>query len=223
MVYTRPTKMPNNKLEYLAATTIEELRSHAMQWDSLLNRAVQQSPMLSYAWISNHLAHFSGPEQSWTCVFAYNGKHLVAVMPLIFSPRSWPISHIIAKSPFGSHLNIGDILHDKAVSNLVLPGILNFTFATYPSITSIELPRVSSASTTISAWREESGSLAVAIRKRSFGDYLPPQDDFDAYEKSLSRNFRKNLNKAKNKLAKKHREGLVALGEFNKTRKSFIF
>lgn len=194
--------MPNNKLEYLTATTIEELQSHAMQWDSLLNRSVQRSPMLSHAWISNHLTHFLRPEQSWTCVFAYSGKHLVAVMPLIFSPRSWPISHIIAKSPFGSHLNIGDILHDEDLSNLVLPGILNFTFATYSSITSIELPRVSSESATMSTSSKESGSLAVSVSKRSFGDYLPPQGDFDAYEKSLRRNFRKNLNKAKNKLAK---------------------
>ena len=194
--------MPNTRLEYLTVTTIEELQSHATQWDSLLNRAVQQSPMLSHAWISNHLAHFLGPGQNWACVLAYTEQRLVAVMPLVISARSWPINHVIARSPFGSHLNMGDILHEASISACLLPGILGFTFASFPTLASIELPRVSAESTTRGKWSEESDSIAASVRKRTFGDYLPPQDNFDAYEKSLSRNFRKNLNKAKNKLAK---------------------
>lgn len=194
--------MPNTKLEYLAVTSIDELGSHAPQWDLLLNQASQQSPMLSHSWVSNHLIRFLEPDCSWACIFVYSEQRLVGVMPLIFSKRSTPVNHIVARSPFGNHLNVGDMLHDESLASHILPGILSFTFSSYPSLAYIELPRVSAESATVSTRSIDSPSLATFIRKRTFGDYLPPQDDFDAFEKTLSRNFRKNLNKAKNKLAK---------------------
>ena len=195
-------KMPKSKLEYRAVTTFEELRLHASQWDLLLNRAVQQSPMLSHSWISHHLTYFLEADQSWTCILAYTDERLVGVMTLVFSMRSWPVRHVIARSPFGSHLNMGDMLCDASLADDIVPGILGFTFASYPSLAYIELPRVSTESTTIGTWPAGSQLFTVSFGKRTFGDHLPPQDDFDAFEKTLSRNFRKNLSKAKNKLAK---------------------
>jgi CelD/BcsL family acetyltransferase involved in cellulose biosynthesis len=194
--------MQNKKLEYLSVTTIDDLQAHASQWDSLLNRAGQKSPMLSHSWISNHLASFLLSGQTWVCVLGYSGSRLVAVMPLVLSSRRWPISHMVAMSPFGTHLNVGDILHEKDLSESILPGILCFAFSSYPSLGYIELPRVSAESPTLNSWSRQGASTFVSVKERSYGYYLPPQDDFISYEKSLSRNFRKNLSKAKNKLAK---------------------
>ena len=189
-------------IEYLSLTTPDELRRHKAQWDSLEVRAAQRSAVLSYAWISNHFKYFVPPGQSWACLIAISNDQLSAVLPLILEKRSWPAPHLIGRSAFGNHLNITDILCEGNPNVDALSGILSFAFDQIPGLAYIDLPRVPAASPTLEIQLPTSTRLEMSKTENSYGYFLPIPDDYSEYEQSLSRNFRSNLKKATNKLAK---------------------
>lgn len=83
-----------------------------------------------------------------------------------------------------------------------MSGILDFAFVHYPKLAYIDLPRVPVASPMFSHDSPMSARWVISRFEQSYGNFLPLPDSFSDYERSLSRNFRSNLRKATNKLAK---------------------
>ena len=194
--------MGTTDIQYLALSSAEELRRHKEQWDALDARSSQHPAMLSYAWISNHFKSFVPPGQSWACLIAVSNDQMVAILPLVFKNRVWPVPHKIAKLAYGSHLNITDILSIDPCAEDVLSGILEFAFSQFPGLVYIELPRVPVASPMSNFDLPSSAQLVMSRNEHAHGHFLPLPDSFSDYEQSFSRNFRSNLRKATNKLAK---------------------
>ena len=194
--------MGTTNIQYLALSSAEELRRHKEQWDALDARSSQHPAMLSYAWISNHFKSFVPPGLSWACLIAISKGELVATLPLVFKRRVWPTPHVIAKSPFGDHLNISDMLCTDPNGKDVLSGILDFAFSRYPRLVHIELPRVPFDSPMSNFDVSAPAQWAISRNENSCGKFLPLPDSFSNYEQSFSRNFRNNLKKATNKLVR---------------------
>ncbi len=77
------------KLQIKAVQTFNELELHIDAWNQLAFKAPQQLPMSSYAWVLSHFEHYLSADESWVCLFAYDEKELVGVMPLVVRSRSF--------------------------------------------------------------------------------------------------------------------------------------
>jgi CelD/BcsL family acetyltransferase involved in cellulose biosynthesis len=207
LYYTWPTSrrsltMDKKNIKYLALTTSDELRRYKEQWDSLELRSTQCSAMLSYAWISNHFEYFLQQKQSWICLVANVDDQLVAVLPLVLEKQLLPAPHLIAKSPYGAHLNITDILCEEGAESVVVTGLLNFAFTRLPKLAYVACARVPALSPMLNIQLSTESPLKISSTARSSGYFLPVPDDYQEFEQSLSRNFRSNFKKATNKLAR---------------------
>jgi hypothetical protein len=72
-----------DKMRIVDVRSIQELKSHADAWADLLLQSTASSPMLSYPMLSAFFETQILPSETWLCLFAYKGKRLFGVLPLI--------------------------------------------------------------------------------------------------------------------------------------------
>ena len=166
--------------------SIQELEIYAEQWNLLALNSAQQLPMLSHAWVSSYIEYCLGDDNPWLCLLALDHSKLVGVLPLIVrNEKVFGINLQVLETPYDAHTNTGDILVVDDYCNVVLPAFINQIKNSYPNCVAIRFQR------------------SVATSKlNSYGAYLNIDSDFDTFRRGLSKNFRSNLNKAKNKLNK---------------------
>lgn len=183
------------RIEY--ANTSAELLKHAYAWDQLTLESKQKLPMLSYAWISSYLENMLKPYEAWWCLFAYQGKELVGVLPVIAETKSvLGIRNTLLRTPHDT--GAGDMLIKTGTEDGVVPALLSALDHKVPYRLYTELIRV----------KEESPSLIFLDNKRhlvvkqpnGYGSIIRIKGRIDDFNARLSSNFTGNLRKAKNKL-----------------------
>lgn len=181
---------------------LDELAQYEDAWNALAWAAPQQSPMLGYAWVAAHLEHRLPAGASWLVVVATRVQKLVGVLPLLITPlRVLGLTRQKLSTPYDGHTNSGDALIDAQAGDEVLPKLFAAAFDAVPDAVSLTVTRTPQASPTVSVAASEKIPLMMA-EVDSRGAYLLVPENFDTYRSGLGRNFRSNLNKAANKLAK---------------------
>lgn len=180
----------------------DALANYEDAWNALSLQAPQQSPMLAFAWVAAFLEHRLPVGASWLVIVAERAQKLVGVLPLIVTPvRILGLTRQKLSTPYDGHTNSGDLLLDTQGSDDVLPRLIEAAFDAVPDAVSLTITRTPEASPTVVA--AASGKIPFALAEvDSRGAFLLVPENFEAYRTGLGRNFRSNLNKAANKLAK---------------------
>jgi CelD/BcsL family acetyltransferase involved in cellulose biosynthesis len=185
------------------ARTLADLDSHKDVWNSLAARAPQQLPMLSHAWIASYLEMALPAGTRWACFFSYRGTTLVAVLPVVLHQVSrFGFSAPILRTPRDDHTQIGDLLSASPEDVDAVAALLSAAAGEFPDIAYIEIRCFSACSALLEVLRNAAIPGLHVWHEDSHGAYLPVPADFSTYRNSLSRNFRNNLNKATNKVAR---------------------
>ncbi len=181
---------------------LEELAEHADAWAELFARSAGLTPMLSYPWMSAYFKNKVVYPESWLCLFAYEGKQLVGVFPLIagYAYRFIKFSPLLFKLPY-------DILHTKSVDALTIQGredVLGVFFdylsripSVYPFFSFKYLPAHSPSMIYFTRQRRE---MCVIQKTAGFQNILPLPDSAEKYRAGLSSKFRQYLKRNTRKL-----------------------
>jgi len=183
--------------------SVQELEKYADQWNLLALDSPQQLPMLSHSWVASHLEYCLDDDIPWLCLLALDQNKLVGVLPLI--ERNTEIAGInikVLETPYDGHTNTGDLLVADNYSDVVIPAFINHIKNSYPNCAAIKLQRSVASSPVIENRNHLPGDVLITSKINSYGAYLNIDCDFDTLRGRLSKNFRSNLNKAKNKLNK---------------------
>ncbi|WP_414620109.1 GNAT family N-acetyltransferase [Calothrix sp. CCY 0018] len=190
------------KLQIKAVQTVNELGLHIDAWNQLAFAAPQQLPMSSYAWVSSYFEHNLSADESWVCLFAYDEKELVGVMPLVVKSRSLVgFKFFLLGIRRSTQTCSIDVLAKHGQENTVIPAMIDAAIAYYPHQIGFIFDRLPENSPTIDVLENLSGFTLVK-EFDSVGAFLKIADSFAEYRSSLSGNFRSNLNKASKKLHK---------------------
>ena len=175
------------------------LRSISGAWNDLFDRSLSASVMQSYGWISAYLASDCFCTDGWGCAIAEEAKRTVAVLP--FQQQvGGALGETSITYPISGHLNICDVLLADDADDQILVDLLRFVMVTIPRTAYIDLPRVPSYSRTLSILANTNELSFLNLGPSYSGAFVAPVPCYAEYEKSLSRNFRSNLSKARNKL-----------------------
>ena len=194
---------PPTALRVEIARTLGDLDPHRDAWNNLAARSPQQLPMLSHAWIATYLEKTLPPGAQWACFFAYRGPTLAAVLPVVTKQIArLGLRGFALRTPRDEHTQIGDLLFASIDDADVVPAMLAAVAREFPNAAYLEINRFPASSALLAAL--DNGMLPGlhTWHEDSFGAYLPVPVDFATYRNGLSRNFRNNLNKATNKVAR---------------------
>lgn len=190
------------KLQITAVQSFKELELHIDAWNQLAFAAPQQLPMSSYAWVSSYFEHYLEANESWVCLFAYNGNELVGVMPLVVKSRSlFGFKFALLGIRRSAQTCSIDVLAKEGQEHTVIPAMIDAAIAYYPHQIGFIFDRLPENSPTIDVLENLSGFTFVK-EFDSVGAFLKIADNFAEFRASLSGNFRSNLNKASKKLHK---------------------
>ena len=191
------------RLDVVVVRALDALAEHADQWNRLAYESPQQSPMLSWAWLSAYFEHRLLAGESWACVLAYDGDRLVGVLPLLVSPRRvLGLEHPVLRTPYDPHTISIEPLVAAGRAGEVVPVLVDAAARVLPGWSQLELERIPETSPVRAVLARGAAPFVFIEERRGVGAFLPVPPRFDEYRAGLSRNFRSNLNKARNKLRK---------------------
>jgi CelD/BcsL family acetyltransferase involved in cellulose biosynthesis len=186
-------------LEVRAVSTLAELAGEARAWDRLLEANPRALPFGSYAWMSAFFQHRVPPGARWCCLLARRDGGLVGVLPLVIAENG---RAGVASTPADEHTFSVEPAVQPGREAEVIPALLAAAFRMIPSCVRVDLPRLPVQSPALELARAGTLDLPTVVSLADFGAYLPIEGDFAEFRGRLSRNFRNNINKAANKLAK---------------------
>jgi len=208
-----PAPGSRQPLRVTEAGTVDEIAPFADSWDALAERAPQGLVTLSHAWISSHLEHLLEPEEDWRVFLAHEGDDLVGVLPLVRIPHgalrlTRPWLHV----PSSLHTRHGDPLLAAARPAETLSALLSSARTWEPRLFSVDIGSVRDASPTRSVFLGRLPGWACIDRFDQMGSLVLIRGTYAEFTQHLPRNFRRNLKKARNRLAKIPRSGAWFLG-----------
>jgi CelD/BcsL family acetyltransferase involved in cellulose biosynthesis len=159
----------------------------AHEWDELADRT-GASPFLRPGWFAAWLRAF-GEGQRPVVLTARRAGRLEAVLPLLVGRR--------VRSPTNSHTPVFDLLAaDEDAAQAIVYDMLG---ARAPQL---DLTYLDSDGALLRAWRElDAGRrMDFTTRTQMRSPYVPLEGDFDAFRSTLSKNFRKQLDRRRRRL-----------------------
>ena len=195
------TRSRHKTLRIEAIKSLAEMETQAAEWDALALAAAHKRPMSSYAWVSAFLEHRLKPGESWLCLLAYDGAVLVGALPLVVGSRRLTSGGIPLQVPFDWHTFSVDILALPGREEEGIPSLLSSIGRFIPSWSGLRLMRLPRSSPTLAVVGHGVPGLRAVATYDGDGSFISLQGCDDAYPAGLSRNFRRNLTKARNKLA----------------------
>lgn len=173
-----------------------QLQALASDWDQLIRNSRAFSPMLTYAWVSSFFQQRVRSGRRWACLCAYRDEKLCGLLPLVLgNVNQLGIEFETASYPHDDTTPHGDIIVRDDEGPDTVRELIDRAFEMFPQVQMLRISGVSEFSNVLRAL--PTGQL-YQLRTTGEGCYLPVPDDFDTFRGSLSKNFRSNLNKARN-------------------------
>ena len=170
------------------------------RWNELARETPGCLPMSTYAWFASYVENCLPPSDRYLCVIASEGDELAGVLPAILSTGGIPgIRYTRAALPFDDHTFSVEALvrpsHEDCVTSM-----LDHLKEAVPGPVVVVFKRLREHSAVNRVRDKLAPSWITALEFEGYGSYLPTAGSFDEIEQRLSRNFRRNLVKAGNKL-----------------------
>jgi len=191
------------KIQIIDVRSVNELKQYAEDWNDLLIKSAASSHMSSYPWISAYLKAILHPHaKNWLCLFAYDGKQLIGVLPLIinrkFSIGRWSI--ILFETPF-------DIFHTSSVDCLTLKGhedtielFIDYLHHIPHVLPLVGIKQIPGHSSSMIYSRQNRGKIIIVSQKSGFENFITISGTYDSYMKKLSSKFKKELRRRSRRL-----------------------
>ena len=182
-------------------TDLETLNHHQPAWDQLALAAPRPLPMSSSAWIIPYVKYRLHEHERWAVLFAFDGSDLVGVLPLLICPHSlFGMNTVKLRTMFGPHTYSVDILADSSRESEVVAAMLSALDKVSPRWHHLVMRRLSSTSPLFKFIDLQPRSIRQYSEECDSGSFVPTIGNFDAFQKTLSRNTRRALTKAHHKL-----------------------
>ena len=199
-------------------SSFDALRAHADAWNQLAYAAPHRLPTLSYAWVASYLENLLTSQEKWYCILAFDRQELVGVLPIVVAPHKVlgnPLPRL--RTPHNKHSFSVDFLSASGRESEVIPFLLKSLMEAQSRLYDFSLNRLPLVSPTMTAFDNVREGAIFVKEFDGAGSYLKLENTFEQYKKSLSRNFSRNLIKAKNKLARLPAVKTVFLSEGDAT------
>jgi len=182
------------ELRLVVADSFEELSRHADAWDRLYELSVSRVHTLSHAWVSSFLENQCCPDESWLCVFAYDGEQLVGVLPVIAKEgRTLGMPCTTLSTPGNPDSVSIDILCRPEFEHSAIPYMLDSLRQFFPHWFKLCMTRLSQLSPTLKVATEGHHSYLWYRDLNGRGCLVYSEGDFEEYLKSLKDKFARNL------------------------------
>lgn len=179
----------------------EDLKPHAEAWDRLAAASPHQLPALSHAWVSTYLEHRLQEGESWCCLLAFCDTRLVGVLPLVLTPdRVLGFHRVLLRPPRDRHTLSVDAVVTAGFEEASIRAFLAVLDRVTPQWHAAKFVRLPSNSPTLAVADRKFSRRVLVCESAGTGTFVPTTGDFESYRNGLSRNFRKNLNKATRRL-----------------------
>lgn len=179
----------------------ENLAIHAPAWDKLALEAAQQMPMLSYAWVITSLEHHLQPKENWVCLFAYDGRELVGVLPLIIKESTIArTKQVKLRTLFNWHILTVDALIKPGYENKAINALLKGLKKISPSYVSLKFSRISENSPMLKAAEIGIRGFLSVRHFSGTGSYIDLPGSFEHFVAGLEKRFSRNLRRLERKI-----------------------
>jgi len=183
--------------------TEAELDGLDAPWDALALDAPTRLPMLTPTWVRAYARHRLDDGETLRVVATASGATLTGVLPVVTRPgRLGPT----LAAPHDDHTKSGDALLAPTAAAPDLAALVAGAFAAAPGARALTLAGVRDSSRTVAALAAlEAARLPFAVVRDTDerGSFVPVEgSSLEAFRATLSDNFRRNVRKAGNRLAK---------------------
>jgi hypothetical protein len=197
----RPTEHIGVRVE--AVRSLPALGQYESAWNRLAADAPQRLPMLSGSWIITNLDHTLNPGQDWACLMALEEDELVGVFPVVSRPyRFLGRNRPRLRTPHQGEIMAVDFVSARGREHEVIPRLLQALDQQFPDWLDFELYRIPVSSPTLETLTRRARSHVAVREFLDRGSIIPINGSLEGFQQNLSHNFRRNLVKARNKLAR---------------------
>jgi hypothetical protein len=191
-----------NDLSLIFVDSINRLEEFASAWNNLALAAVQQLPMLSYAWVSSYLECQLRLDESWVCIMALENAKLVGVLPIIIAPcRICGLKRSQLSTPFDWHTISVDMVIEPGRENDIAPFLLSGLKQINREYISLTINRLPDSSPTLALARDRLSGYAFIKRFNGYGSFIKIDGSFEQYKRRLTSRFRRNLRRLERKIS----------------------
>lgn len=171
------------------------LGTHAAKWNELLVDCQGYGAIIMQgsAWVSVYLQYLRPERQHWAVFFVYDGERLEGVFPIV-SPDQKQLNAPRHDHMFGTSMLVR-AGYEEVVGGVLMPSIAR----EFPSWNQIHMPRGVFSQAMLELL--QAGEFGCTITQcYGPGAFMDIRNDYTEFRSRLSKNFRSNLNKARNKL-----------------------
>ena len=179
-------------------TSPAELADVEAAWEALAVAAPQRLPMLAPTCLRAEWRHQLEEGETLRVHLAHSGGRLVGVLPVV--ERRDRLGSTLLSPP---RARSGDPLLSAEAAATDLLGLLDAAFRAAPDARGLTIAGVRDTSRTLAALRARALPFAVVLDEDERGSFVPVEGaTLEGLRASMSANFRRNLRKAGNRLAK---------------------
>lgn len=201
--HSQSQPLRDRELRTVTVRDLEGLAPHVAAWNDLVARAPQGVASALPAWVQAFMRHRLGPDESWSCSFAYRDDRLVGVLPLVSRPLGiLGGTRFILQTPFDQHTPSGDILLEPSGAEATLDLLLAEVGRQVPHHLGIDFRAVRWNSPLRRATEKIRRGYFMRTGLRSMYSYLDARGSFDSYLAELG-SIRKNVRRYRKKLERR--------------------
>ncbi|MBL4797378.1 MAG: GNAT family N-acetyltransferase [Oleispira sp.] len=196
-----------NNIEIRLYRNLQELSKIGPAWDLLAQTMPHKSPLMTYSWLSAFFECCITEKQSWFVIASFHAGQLIAVLPTVVIPyRFLGLSRYYLTTPNDDQTLSIDMVMDSTnthakdqlnLAQMMIEKALEIT----PRADFFEFYRIDGISTAFKQLYQNK-TLSCIQEYCESGASLEIPENYQNYRSSLKKNFKANLNKAKNKLSR---------------------
>ncbi len=193
---------PGN-IQIIDVRSVNELKQYKNDWNDLLLQSTAASHMLSYPWISAYLeTKVCVPDETWICLFAYERKKLIGVLPLVIKKKFsfLTMSILIFETPY-------DVFHTSSVDCLTMQGhedvlelFIDYLWHIPRAFPFVHIKKIPGHSPSMIYLKNTEKKVCIIAEKSGTERFLPISGTYDDYISKLSPKFKKELRRRNRRL-----------------------
>lgn len=163
----------------------------------------QQNPSLAHAWFAPFFKHLLRPEESWRCLLAIKNGTLVGALPVVFvHQKILGLNRTKVRTPKHDHIYAVDFVVQRGRESEIIPLLVKGLQKVKPATSNFFLSQLSADSPTIEVLGNNKSGHFLIREFAGYDSHIKIAGTFEDFKSRLNNNFKRNLTKSRNKLAR---------------------